>query len=184
MIHALNKATEFCLLSLCITNIKITFGDVLAKQGEDFSTTNISFSNSTFPPDANMTWRQQLSPRPRAMQGVCGPRNNSHITRDWQKGKLTTRCFSASLCKTVLWTTWRRKLLMLFLSKQSSLEMAWLVLPLQSQWNGNRLQIQGSQLLSLKMSFGIALLSTCWGNQFLKQVSIPQLLSHYTKHSH
>lgn len=51
----LNKAAKFCLFSLCITNIKIIFGNVLAKQGQDFSTSNISFSNSAFLPVPNMT---------------------------------------------------------------------------------------------------------------------------------
>lgn len=54
---------------------------------------------------------------------------------------------------------WRKKLLMLLPRKVPRQTTFGLLLPLQSQWNRNQPQPEVSQLWSLKLSFGIVLLS-------------------------
>lgn len=94
----MNEAAEFCLFSLCITNIKIMFGNVFAKQGQDFSTANISVSKST-PPSPK--YDLGAVTRPIGLE-LCKvfviPEINHTSQGDWQMGKLITRCFSAIPC--------------------------------------------------------------------------------------
>ena len=193
MIWALNEATELCLLPLHVKNIVIPFGNVLLKQGEDFSTLNIPVSSSTFPPVPN-TPGQWLPHGSRSMQGthICGPRKNSYITGIWKMGKhislgASVQCANAaqaacaSMCTTSLGSCW-----CCYLWRSPSKHILKIPgLSYHPRANetgiGHSLKLASCEVWKCLSEWHCC--PTCWGNQPLKQISIPELPSLYSKHS-
>lgn len=149
----------------------VSFGNVIAKQGEDFSTLNIPVSNSTFSLVLNKPWQYQphvfgMHVRYLWYQELTHHRGladgKTHI--NWCFNPVCKHCQAAcriectsSLGKVSSWCQCLRRY-------QMSFETTWFVLSLQKQWNRNKPAVGKNTFYTST--------TVLWGNQSPKWVSI------------